>query len=61
MKVAILVIGNLGKTGEISLNSLMKLAPERVCVLANDSGKNWLNTLGWLHDGSICFQHKRGA
>jgi hypothetical protein len=55
MKLALLVIGNLGKTGEISLNSVMKLAPERVCVLTNNSGKNWLNTLDWLVNESICF------
>lgn len=55
MRLALLVIGNLGETGEISLKSLMKQAPERVCVLANDSGENWLTTLDWLVNGSICF------
>lgn len=55
MIIAILVIGNLGETGEISIKSLMKLEPERVCVVSNNSGKDWLNSLNLLNNELLCF------
>jgi hypothetical protein len=55
MIIAILVIGNLGETGKISIKSLMKLEPERVCVVSNNSGKNWLNSLNLLNNELLCF------
>ena len=55
MKAAILVIGNLGQSGEISLRSLIELEPKRVCVVANNSGRDWLNNLDWLYQSVMCF------
>jgi len=45
MQIALLVIGSLGKSGEISLKSIINMNPKRICVLANESGKNWLDSL----------------
>ena len=42
----ILVIGNLGNSGEISLKSMLCLNPKRICYLADQKGESWLvNTL----------------
>jgi hypothetical protein len=38
----ILVIGNLGTSGEISLKSMLSLNPKRICYLADQKGESWL-------------------
>jgi len=38
----ILVIGNLGTSGEISLKSMLYLNPKRICYLADQKGESWL-------------------
>lgn len=43
LSVCILVIGDLGKTGSLSLNTLVNIDLNRLCVLANESGKRWLH------------------
>lgn len=38
-----LIIGNLGKSGELSLKSMLELNPNRVCYLSDEVGQQWVN------------------
>jgi hypothetical protein len=38
-----LIIGNLGKSGEFSLRSMLELNPIRVCYLSDEEGQKWVN------------------
>jgi hypothetical protein len=40
--VCILVIGDLGETGKLSLETLQNINPARVCITSNSTGKDWL-------------------
>jgi hypothetical protein len=40
--VCLLVIGDLGSVGKLSLSSLQEINPSRICVTSNPSGKKWL-------------------
>jgi len=42
MNLALLVIGDLGSAGSISLKSILALKPNKIYILANESGKLWL-------------------
>ena len=42
--VCLLVFGDLGSAGEISLSTLTKINPSRICVCSNLSGKEWLTS-----------------
>jgi hypothetical protein len=55
MQIALLVIGSLGKSGEISLKSIINMNPKRICVLANESGKNWLDSLKKINKYTFCY------
>jgi hypothetical protein len=54
--LCLLVIGDLGEAGKLSLSTLIAISPTRVCVAANTKGKEWL--LGATPDstrGVFCF------
>jgi hypothetical protein len=57
--VGLLVIGDLGRAGEISLSTLQKINPSRICVSSNPSGKKWLINRApeSLHE-LICFHDR---
>jgi len=40
--ICLLVIGDLGSAGEVSLSTLPRVNPSRICISSNPSGKNWL-------------------
>ena len=42
--VCLLVIGNLGSAGKMSLSTFPKINPSRICVCSNPSGKKWLTS-----------------
>jgi hypothetical protein len=42
--VCLLVIGDLGSAGEMSLSTLPKINSSRICVCSNPSGKKWLTS-----------------
>lgn len=42
---AALIIGNLGKSGELSLKSMLELNPNRVCYLSDEVGQKWVNSV----------------
>ncbi len=44
MNLALLVIGDLGSAGSISLKSILALKPNKIYILANESGRLWLKT-----------------
>ena len=63
--VCLLVIGDLGSAGEMSLSTIPKINPSRICVCSNPSGKKWLisnaseavRALFCFHDG-IAYEFK---
>jgi hypothetical protein len=40
-----LIIGNLGKSGELSLKSMLELNPSRLCYLSDEVGLKWVNSV----------------
>jgi hypothetical protein len=40
-----LIIGNLGKSGELSLKSMLELNPNRLCYLSDEVGQKWVNSV----------------
>lgn len=38
-----LIIGYLGKSGELSLKSMLELQPNRLCYLSDEVGQKWVN------------------
>jgi hypothetical protein len=40
-----LIIGNLGKSGELSLKSMLELNPNRLCYLSDEVGQKWINNV----------------
>jgi hypothetical protein len=40
--ICLLVIGDLGSAGEVSLSTIPRVNPSRICISSNPSGKNWL-------------------
>jgi hypothetical protein len=40
--ICLLVIGDLGSAGEVSLSTIPRVNPSRICITSNPSGKNWL-------------------
>ena len=40
-----LIIGNLGKSGEMSLKSMLELNPNRFCYLSDEVGQKWVNSV----------------
>lgn len=40
-----LIIGNLGKSGELSLKSMLELNPDRLCYLSDEAGQKWINSV----------------
>ncbi len=41
----VLIIGNLGKSGELSLKSMLKLNPNRLCYHSDEVGQKWVNSV----------------
>ena len=40
--VCLLVIGDLGSAGKLSISTLERINPSRICIASNPSGKKWL-------------------
>ena len=54
---AALIIGNLGKSGEMSLKSMLELNPNRLCYLSDEVGQKWVNSVVKrykLNDKQLC-------
>lgn len=44
-----LIVGNLGKSGELSLKSMLELNPNRLCYLSDEVGQKWVNSVVERH------------
>ena len=57
VRFCLLVFGNMGAPGIISFKSILEVNRARVCVLANISGRNWIESILESVDGKsrICF------
>jgi hypothetical protein len=56
--ICLLVIGDLGETGKLSLSTIMNVNPKKICVAANPAGTKWIenNTPQALRD-RICMHN----
>jgi hypothetical protein len=45
LNFVILVVGDLGQSGEISFKSMLSLNPKRICYLADQKGEFWLRNI----------------
>jgi len=53
---ALLVIGKLGKSAQISLHSIFTTEPQRVCILADLAGEAWVRSvIGFQYNEYVCF------
>ncbi len=57
MKFCILVIGNPGKVGFISLQSILNLQPTRICVLSDNQGRKWIES-NFFTSEPFCFHDR---
>jgi len=49
INVSLLIIGNLGESGKISLQSIIDLSPKRICYAADEAGESWTKTIIDVH------------
>lgn len=56
--ICLLVIGDLGETGKLSLSTVLSVNPKKICVAANPAGTKWIgsNTPQALRD-RICMHN----
>jgi hypothetical protein len=44
INISLLIIGNLGHAGKISLHSIARLKPRRICYVADNTGDKWIKS-----------------
>lgn len=53
---SLLAIGNMGDAARISLSSLIKLKPFRICIMSDQSGKDWVSDIASkLEYSNVCW------
>lgn len=46
ISVCLIVFGYLGKSAKLSLDSISRIQPSRICIIADSQGKKWIGDFG---------------
>lgn len=58
LSICLLVVGRLGKSAELSLDSILDLNPKRICISADENGKEWILERTYLKKQDVlCFHN----